>query len=336
MKNDFRKTDRLAVVFSTAQEREELIRTLDEKEIRVCGSLRGQTEIPTKEFRTVFVRPRARSTSLGVEPFIGAAMISTGVRFYSVREFIRLAELDFRVVPRFPVFHIPRAGDRLPLALMPSVSVPEQEFRRRHELARDREARRLVPEAYYGGEMVACFELSPLLCDPEAPAGPGETAFCPDTAPDGTRLRNVTEETLSLTRTCYDAHRTDLDARCARHPRILLITLKTFSAETLPADVRRKDHLPRVCMGTDPDSTPRELERRIAARLREADLPFAVNDPFSGTFIPGAARRGADVIAVTLAFDRGLFHHEDGTPSEERAEQLRALVDRIVTDCADL
>lgn len=39
-----------------------------------------------------------------MEPFIGAAMVSNGVRFYTAQEFFRIAELDFRTVPRFPLF----------------------------------------------------------------------------------------------------------------------------------------------------------------------------------------------------------------------------------------
>ena len=72
------------------------------------------------------------------------------VRFQTAeerREIIRSAELGFRAVPRFPVFHVPHAGRKFPPELMTSVCVSDETFRRYHAEMSDTEAWRLVPEA---------------------------------------------------------------------------------------------------------------------------------------------------------------------------------------------
>ena len=81
---------------------------------------------------------------------------------------------DFRLKPRFPVFHIPHTGETFPAEMLPSVCVPENEFRRYHALMSDTEAWQFVPEAYRGGDMMERFRISRLMCDVERFIGPEE------------------------------------------------------------------------------------------------------------------------------------------------------------------
>ena len=76
--------------------------------------------------------PHKRIEYLG-QPFICAAMASSGVRFYSVPEFCRLAELGFPRKTRTPVFHVPHDGTEFPPELMASVRVPRAQFLFYHE-----------------------------------------------------------------------------------------------------------------------------------------------------------------------------------------------------------
>ena len=126
MKNNFKKNGKMAVRFETAAERREIIRILEEQRgFRIDEEQKQLREIHPLSTRVLDFNLKFKTIEYGVPPFIGAAMMASGIRFYSAQEFFRIAGLDFQVVPRFPVFHIPHAGDRFPFEMLPSVCVPE-------------------------------------------------------------------------------------------------------------------------------------------------------------------------------------------------------------------
>ena len=271
------------------------------------------------------------------------------VRFQTAeerREIIRSAELGFRAVPRFPVFHVPHAGRKFPPELMTSVCVSDETFRRYHAEMSDTEAWRLVPEAYYGEEMTERFDISRLLCDVERFIGPEEEmeqygmGFCYEKAWDGRVIKKVDEEVRRQTRKYYDEHHARMDRLCERHPRILLFDIHSFSEKALPEHIRKRaDRIPDVCIGTDRKYTPYELISRVERRLDEACLLRMINMPYSGTFVPNAVLRGdcsCNLISVMLEFNRRVYCDENGKVDQARAEQIRKLIRRIVRDCVDL
>ena len=347
MKNNFKKNGNMRVRYQTPEERREILRILEEQRgFQIDEEQKRATRIHPMSTRTFDINLKFRTIQYGIQPFIGAAMMSSGVRFYSAQEFFRIAELGFRVVPRYPVFHVPHAGWQFPSELLPSVCVSEEQFRRYHDLMSDTEAGMLVPEAYRGGDMYERFPVSRLMCDVERFIGPEEEmeqygmGFCYEKAFDGTKIRIVNDEVKARTRKYYDEHHARMNSICERHPRILLFDIHSFSEDALPDHIRRRtDMLPDVCIGTDPKYTPGELSLRIRNRVNELGLIAGDNVPYSGTFVPGTVLDGScscDLISVMLEFNRKLYCDENGQPEETKMEQIRKLVRRILCDCVDI
>ena len=347
MKNNFKKNGCMRVRYETAEERREILRILEEQRgFQIDEEQKSITKIHPMSTRTFDINLKFKMIQYGIQPFIGAAMMSSGVRFYSAQEFFRIAELGFKVVPRYPVFHVPHDGWRFPFELLPSVCVSEEQFRWYHEMMSDTEAGMLVPEAYRGGDMYERFQISRLLCDVERFIGPEEDmeqygmGFCYEKAFDGTEIKIVTDEVRKQTRKYYDEHHARMKRICERHPRILLFDIHSFSEEALPEHIRRRsDRLPDVCIGTDPQYTPRELISRIRHRADELNLICMENIPYSGTFVPECAQdrsSSCDLISVMLEFNRKLYCDGNGKQVEAKMEQIRKLVRRILCDCVDL
>ncbi len=139
------------------------------------------------------------------QSFICAAMVSSGARLVTLPELERIAELDFRVEPRFPVFHIPHDGQAFPYPLMTEVCVPPEDFMEYHEAMRDKDVSGMIPMPYVG-QMRRSFGISRLLCDVERLIGPEEImerygmGFCYEKAYDGRVIKRVTEHTKALAR----------------------------------------------------------------------------------------------------------------------------------------
>ncbi len=347
MKNNFRENGRMMIRFETPEERREIIRILEEtRGFRISDRVKKLSGIGPYDTRTFVADLRHRTCEYSIRPFIGAAMLSGGIRAYSAQEFFRVAELGFRTVPRFPVFHIPHAGWKFPLELMTSVCVPEETFRRYHDVMSDTEVWRFVPSAYCGGDMTERFDVSRLLCDVERFTGPEEEmeqygmGFCYEKAYDGTVIKRTDDELRRRTLRYYEEHHARMNRLSERHPRILLFDLHSFSEETLPEHLRqRAGRIPDVCIGADPKYTPYELISRVKYRLDEADLLRTVNTPYSGTFVPGAVLTGkssCDLVSVMLEFNKRVYCDENGKADPAKAEQIRKLIRRIVCDCVDL
>ena len=347
MKNNFRKNGNMRVRYETPEERREILRILEEQRgFRIDEKQKQVTEIHPMSTRTFDINLKFKTIRYGIQPFIGAAMMSSGIRFYSAPEFFRIAELGFKAVPRYPVFHVPHAGRQFPAELLSSVCIPEERFRKYHALMSDTEAGMLVPEAYRGGDMYERFPVSRLLCDVERFIGPEEEmerygmGFCYEKAFDGTEIRIVTDEERAKTRKYYDEHHARMNRICERHPRVLLFDIHSFSQESMPEHIRRRtDRLPDVCVGTDPEYTPEELSLRIRRRVNELRLTCTENIPYSGTFVPGAVLDGScscNLVSVMLEFNRNLYCDQNGKPIEAKTALIRNLVQRIVADCADL
>ena len=280
-----------------------------------------------------------------------AAMASSGVRFYSVGEFERLAKLDFRIVPRFPIFHIPHDGWKFPDELMESVCIPRDQFLAFHEKMRDRHINKAVPLPYRTGSNVVRFEVSRLLCDVERFLGPEEImeqygmGFCYERAYDGTRIKNVTDDLKERTLKYYREHHDEVDRKCGGHPRVLFIDLHSYSDEIVPDELLTADGTesggmtPDVCIGTDPVYTPKALTGIVRKCFETAGYTTAVNYPYSGCFVPDAVMRGesgCDCIAVMIELNRRIYCDEQGEFIPEKLEKILWIIQRIIEECVEL
>ncbi len=163
MKNDFRERGILRVRVVTEEDHVHLYSLLEDlgypKVLEWYGGkfYRNATNV----YEINIFRKEARSV-----PSVTAcaAMASSGVRFYSVGEFDRLAKQGFKIVPRFPVFHIPHDGWRFPEELMESVCIPKEQSLSHHEKMRDRDLNKIVPRPYRTGSNVARYDEVDRLC----------------------------------------------------------------------------------------------------------------------------------------------------------------------------
>lgn len=349
MKNDLKKNGMMQVRFETAGERAQIVRALEELGFRVNGDLKRLAErgdISPYDSRTFSLDLKRRRSSYGLQPFIGAAMITSGVRFYSAREFFAVAQAGFRRTPRFPVFHVPHDGWRFPQELMSSAIVPEETFMRYHDMMRDKNVRDLVPRAYFGGHMTKRFEVSRLLCDVERLIGPEEEmekfgmGFCYERAYDGTAIKRVTDGIREKTLAYYEEHHRQMDRLCGQHPRILLFDMHSFHGQTLPEHVKKRaGTLPDLCVGTDAHRTPPWLTERILERFRGAGFSCAVNEPYAGTFVPRAVMNGntpCDLVSVMLEFNRRAYLNGSGETDGAAAIRIRSLIEDVMADCAGM
>ena len=343
MENSFMKTGCMLIRFDTPEERSEIIRILEDRYgFRMNGNPeKQQSEIPRYGAGAFRLNPGLRTYAL-----ISAARASGSVRFFSAQEFSPIAGPDFRVAPRFPVFHVPHNGREFPEELMESVCVPRELFMKYHEEMRDTDIIEAVPEACRAGDMCHAFSVSRLLCDVERFTGPEEImerygmGFCYEKSFDGTVIKHVTEALKEKTLVYYRKHHEQADRICGRHSRILLFDMHSYSDRIVPeAFIRKGSPAPDVCLGTDSRFTPPSLEEIVSRRFSEAGFSVGVNDPYAGCFIPGAVMSGAvdcDCAAIMLEFHKRTYCGRNGRPVPERLKVIREIVSRIIADCVDL
>lgn len=336
------KTGCMRVRFGSPEERGEIIRILEERcGFRMDVDPKQQPEICRYGSGTFGLNPELRTFG-----FIGAAPVPGSVRFFSAQELFRITGLDFRVIPRFPVFHIPHNGREFPEDLMESVCVPRELFMKYHEEMRDTDIVMAVPDAYRSGDMCHACSVSRLLCDVERLIGPEEImerygmGFCYEKAFDGTVIKHVTEALKEKTLVYYRKHHELADGICGRHPRILLFDMHSYSDRIVPEEFMRKGiPAPDVCLGTDPRFTPQELEEIVSSRFSEAGFSVGVNYPYAGCYIPNAVmsgQSGCDCVAVMLEFHKRIYCGPDGRSVPERLNLIKRIVSRVIADCIDL
>ena len=242
---------------------------------------------------------------------------------------------------RFPVFHVPHDGIIFPAELMESVCIPEKEFLGYHRLMRDSAIREVVPDSYRDPGHLCCFEVSRQLCDVERFIGSEEImeaygmGFCYERAYDGRRIKTVTDDLKEKTLRYYRQHHERMDDFCRRHGRVMVFDIHSYSDEIVPKDFLAENRgTPDICIGADNRYTPPALAEMIQARFEEAGFTTAVNYPYSGCYIPDAVFGGVtdcDCIGIMLEFHKRTYIGQDGNPSRDRLEKLRAITEDVVS-----
>lgn len=347
MKNNFKKNGNMRVRYETDEERREILRILEaQRGFRIDEEEKQPRDTSREIIRTLDFNLKFKTINYTFPPFIGAAMISSGCRFYSAQEFFAIARQNFRTVPRFPVFHVPHDGDRFPEELQSSVIISQDQFEKYHHEMRDTDIIRAVPRAYRGGDMCEYFQVSRLLCDVKCFIGEKEPmeqygmGFCYEKAYDGTTIKHVTEDLKQKTLEYYSEHHRRMDAIAARHPRILLIDMHSYSDRIIPEKNRRPGTpTPDICIGTDEQYTPRELQAIVENAFQSAGFTTQVNSPYAGCFIPNAILTGqcdTDCIAIMLEIHKRTYCDEEGNSIPEKLKRIETIVKNIIVDCIDI
>ena len=343
MKNDFHESGILRVRCFSDEERRKLLETVESIGIPINDQIRKDYKNTSR--RTAYTVDLKNKTIDDIRhPFIGAAMCSGGVRFYSVTEFCRLAELDFQTVPRFILFHIPHDGRKFPPELMSSVCIPHRDFETYHKKMRDAEVADLIPRAHYYQSASERFEISRLLCDVERFIGSEEPmeaygmGFCYEKAYDGKNIKTITERLKAQTLKYYKEHHQRMDSLCERHPRSLLFDMHSYSDDIIPKEfLKQRRETPDVCIGTDLKFTPPELYESIKKRFGAIGYTTARNYPYSGCFVPNAAIAGrGNCISVMLEFNKRVYLDGQGKPDEKQVVVIRNTIEKIIADSVGL
>lgn len=243
-------------------------------------------------------------------------------------------------LPWFPVFHVPHDGNEFPEELIRSVCIPLETFLVYHEKMRDRDASALIPLSYRNNGKTIAFPVSRLLCDVERFTGPEEVmeqygmGFCYEKAYDGTVIKHVTEELREKTRRYYDIHHASINRLCEQHRRILFFDMHSYTGEIIPAEfLRTGKTLPDLCIGVDYQFTPPELARAVLHGFQEAGLTIAVNDPYSGCYVPEAVMNresDCEFAGIMLEFHRRAYLDEQGSLAGNRVEKIREVIRRML------
>lgn len=341
--DSFQQSGWLDVRYESALERVKLLDTVASLGIPVSYPNYSSLQYSAQDTNLFRVDIRNKKLDYIGQPFIAGAMASSGVRFYSVEEFSRIAELGFQVVPRFPFFHIPHDGTLFPTELMASICIPQQEFMKYHEVMRDKEIYKIIPGVQRTASHTERFNVSRLLCDVERFIGPEEpmekygTGFCYQKAFDGTVIKNVTSELMEKTMVYYNRHHDRMNAVAQNHPHILMFDVHSYSDEIIPADCLLEGRTsPEVCIGTDPRYTPAALTGILEKHLVRENISFAENYPYRGCFIPNAVlekKLNLDFAGIMIEINKRFYCDRNGDVIEGRLLQMKDIMKKVIVDC---
>ena len=331
-----------AVRYTSGTELRMLLKTAEDLGLPVCESYYNKRPL-SRDTNVFAIDLKQRLFEYLGEPHICAAMASSGVRFWSVEEFCRLAELGFPHKTRTPVFHVPHDGAEFPPELMASICVPQVQFLRYHEKMRDIRIHAMIPRAYRTASQSVRFPVSRLLCDVERFIGPEEImeqfgmGFCYERAFDGTVIKTVTDELKEKTRVYYDRHHALMDRLCDIHKRIVLFDMHSYSDEIVPPSfLRGGEPTPDVCIGTDARYTPERLAALAERRFREAGYSVRRDYPYSGCYVPNTVLSGAadcDLLSLMLEFNKRIYLSHEGKPIRGVTAGIQSVLAKIAVDC---
>lgn len=342
-KDSFKQTGWLDVRCQSAVERVKLLDTVATLGIPVNYPNHSSLRYSQQDTNLYRIDIRHRKLDYISQPSIAGAMASSGVRFYSVEEFCRIAELDFQVVPRFPFFHVPHDGRIFPPELMESVCIPEQKFMEFHEKMRDKEIHKIIPDVQRTRSHIERFEVCRLLCDVERFIGPEEPmekygmGFCYEKVYDGSLIKEVTPELLEKTKFYYDRHHDRMNSVATNHPHILMFDVHSYSDEIVPKDyLLERQITPDVCIGTAPNYTPAPLIEILEKDLLRENVSFAVNYPYAGCFIPNAVlekKQYVNFVGVMIEVNKRFYCDRNGDVIEGRLFRLKNIMEKVLIDC---
>ncbi len=221
------------------------------------------------------------------------------------------------------IIHVPHASAVIPEAIRPTLCLTDGELR--HEL--------LIMTDWHTDDLFALpkdtaatvmFPVSRLVVDPErfvddrceAMASKGMGVIYTRTS-GGKVLRHglSSGERGSLLNEYYYPHQQRVqDAAAdalATQGKCLLIDAHSFPSKPLPHEPDQSPDRCHVCIGTDDFHTPPRLVGLLRAGFERLGLTVAVDQPFSGTFVPTCFYHdNRNVFSVMIEVNRSLYVDE--------------------------
>jgi N-formylglutamate amidohydrolase len=249
----------------------------------------------------------------------------------------------------FAIIHVPHASTAIPEAIRPTICLADDELR--HEL--------LIMTDWHTDTLFALpndaattmlFPVSRLVVDPERfvdderepMAGKGMGVIYTRTS-GGRNLRHElpTDERDRLLNTYYYPHQQHVqdvvtDA-LAMHGKCLLIDAHSFSSKPLPHEPDQSPNRCDICIGTDDFHTPPGLVGLLRTGFEKRGFVVAVNQPFSGAFVPTCFyRENCQVSSVMIEVNRSLYIDEATGRRHARFDQFQSQLRQVLMEVVAL
>ena len=175
-------------------------------------------------------------------------------------------------------------------------------------------------DLYDTGDKMIRFPVSRLVCDPERFRDDSEEIMASigmgavySSCSDGRELKIVTPEHKEkvLTR-YYDRYHRRFEVavteRLREHGKCLIIDGHSFYDEPLPYEFDQDRSRPDICIGTDADHTPIEVQKTVCGFFKDQGYSVEINRPFAGCIVPlKYYRNDKRVMSVMIEINRRLY-----------------------------
>ena len=115
----------------------------------------------------------------------------------------------------------------------------------------------------------------------------------------------------------------------AGHKCALLIDCHSFSNSPYECDLNYACDRPDICLGTDPEHTPKELREMLTSYFENLNYSVKENYPFSGTIIPNGYENNRKLYSIMIEINRALYLKWEKDEVKKKEEEFLVLKERI-------
>lgn len=138
---------------------------------------------------------------------------------------------------------------------------------------------------------------------------------------------------MEMIRKYYDPYHQMLtnytEEAIAGHKCALLIDCHSFSNSPYECDLNYACDRPDICLGTDPEHTPKELREMLTSYFENLNYSVKENYPFSGTIIPNGYENNRKLYSIMIEINRALYLKWEKDEVKKKEEEFLVLKERI-------
>ena len=138
---------------------------------------------------------------------------------------------------------------------------------------------------------------------------------------------------MEMIRKYYDPYHQMLtnytEEAIAGHKCALLIDCHSFSNSPYECDLNYACDRPDICLGTDPEHTPKELREMLTSYFEDLNYSVKENYPFSGTIIPNGYENNRKLYSIMIEINRALYLKWEKDEVKKKEEEFLVLKERI-------
>jgi N-formylglutamate amidohydrolase len=115
--------------------------------------------------------------------------------------------------------------------------------------------------------------------------------------------------------------------------RCFIIDCHSFASKPLPYELNQSSKRPEICIGTDSFHTPESVISTIKAFCKKSKLEVALNEPFSGTYVPlKFYKKDKRVSSVMLEINRSLYMDEKSGLRLKSFDNFQKLLSGLISE----